>query len=792
MENRIYLKIRARILTNFFIAAFLTGIVGIVAVWFLIKYGTGAQGGVLLSTITPMAAVSAAAVIVTVILGFSAARSISQSIKSEMLSGENAYFSASGAVGSKSPDTENVTDQNGSTSLDREETIREILNETQKVAEAVEDGNLQYRIAAEGWNDEIRGIADNLNRVMEAAAEPVLLTTVCLDRISSGDLPNKITASAEGRWNSLYAGVNSCVDSLNLLLEDGEQLSEEALKGNFEIGVDASRHEGSYGKMIRDIQNALASIVIPLHTAADRIGQIGNGVIPEKITAEYKGEFNDVKNSINACIDGLDAITVGSSILRQMSKNNYSMTMNGSYLGIYEKMKHSINNVIATVRDVIEVVTGVADGDLSKLHELKAVGRRSENDTLLPSLIRMLENVKQLVEETTLISDSAVAGRIGVRGDASKFKGEFRAAVEGINETLDAFGKPMAEVLGVLEQMAQGNLQVAVEGDYRGDHGLLKAALNETLWNLRAYLREISEVLAEISDCNLDLEITMVHKGDFTKIGDSLKSIIMTLNQVMGNFENAADQVSAGSRQVSDGSQFLAQGSTEQASSIQELSASVSEIAEQSKDNAVRAKEVYLLAKEARDGGGKAKETMLEMLQSMKEISDSSVNISKIIKVIDDIAFQTNILALNAAVEAARAGQHGKGFAVVAEEVRSLAARSAKAAEETTDLIEGSIRKVKGGTEITNEIAAVLTTISEGAVISTEKLSIIAKASEEQALGIAQINQGIDQISRVVQNNSATAEQSAAASEELSAQADLLKKMIGQFQRSKEMIYQLQ
>lgn len=120
-------------------------------------------------------------------------------------------------------------------------------------------------------------------------------------------------------------------------------------------------------------------------------------------------------------------------------------------------------------------------------------------------------------------------------------------------------------MLGVLEQMAQGNLQVEVEGNYRGDHGLLKAALNETLWNLRAYLREISEVLAQISDCNLDLEITMVHKGDFTEIGDSLKSIIMILNQVMGNFENAADQVSAGSRQVSDGSQFLAQGSTEQA-----------------------------------------------------------------------------------------------------------------------------------------------------------------------------------------------------------------------------------
>jgi len=664
------------------------------------------------------------------------------------------------------------------------DTLENLEAEAEYITASILEGNLDSRGNAEKFNGGYKAMIEGMNQTIDALVHPLVLSSEYIEKIGNGNIPSKITSDTKGDFKKIKDNINICIDSFNALVKDAEMLSSQTLNGELSFRADSAKHSGDYAKIIGGMNRTLDSVIKPLNVAAGHIEQIGKGEIPEKITEEYKGQFNVIKNSINSCIDGLDGLVEGKDVLKRMKDNDFSAKVKGNYLGIYAEMAESINMISDRILHIIDILSEISDGNLNELPRLKSTGKKCENDTLLPTIVTMMENIKDLVDETIMLSNAAVEGKLAARGEAEKFNGEYAKVIEGINKTLNAVIEPVSEASEVLQEMAKGNLHAAMEGNYRGDHAAIKNTMNETVNSIRSYMDEIANVLSEISSGNLDLTIKADYKGDYLEIKDSLNNIIRSLSQVMNNFENAAEQVSSGSRQVSDGSQTLAQGSTEQASSIQELTASISEIAEQSKDNAIKANEVYQLAKGARDGGAKGNLTMNEMLKSMEDINKSSENISKIIKVIDDIAFQTNILALNAAVEAARAGSHGKGFAVVAEEVRNLAARSAKAAEETTELIEGSIQKVQIGTKITNEIAAVLKEIADGAVLSTEKLSIISKASNEQASGIAQINQGIEQISRVIQSNSATAEQSAAASEELSGQAELLKEMVSKFKVS--------
>ncbi len=335
--------------------------------------------------------------------------------------------------------------------------------------------------------------------------------------------------------------------------------------------------------------------------------------------------------------------------------------------------------------------------------------------------------------------------------------------------------RPIVRLANIADGIALGDLGQEINVSRSDEIGDLARSFQNMVLGQKEKVR-LAEAIA-----NKDLTTDIEPASEKDSLGHALKSMIQNLREIIMQLSEATVQISSGSCQLSDSSQSLSQGSAEQASSVEEISSSMTEISSQTNSNAENAVQGNQFAKDARKASERGKEQVQEMILSMKEINSSSREISKIIKVIDDIAFQTNLLALNAAVEAARAGSHGKGFAVVAEEVRSLAGRSAKAAKETAELIEGSVKKAEGGAGIADKTAEALEEIANSAVKVADIVEEIAAASNEQSLGISQINEGISQVGDVIQQTTASAEETASISEELSGQAMELKGVISQF-----------
>lgn len=333
------------------------------------------------------------------------------------------------------------------------------------------------------------------------------------------------------------------------------------------------------------------------------------------------------------------------------------------------------------------------------------------------------------------------------------------------------------EIAGASKELSRGDVHVDLpkESSLREIDDLI-SAFNALAGNLKKQANALNEIAQG------DLRVDFEPASDVDVVGIALAKLIHDDNSVLNSIRNATNQISLGSSQIAAASQTLAQGSTEQASAIEQIAASITDIAGKTKNNAEQADEVNRIVIEAKDDVNSGNARMEEMLEAMTEINEASENIQKIIKVIDDIAFNTNILALNATVEAARAGEQGKGFAVVAEEVRNLAGRSAEASSQTAEMIEDSIAKVKRGGELAKQTEESLELISDIIERITNLSKDIAKASNDQASAAAQIDQALTQVSQVVQTNSATSQQCASASEELSGQARGLNQELEKFQ----------
>lgn len=339
------------------------------------------------------------------------------------------------------------------------------------------------------------------------------------------------------------------------------------------------------------------------------------------------------------------------------------------------------------------------------------------------------------------------------------------------------------EVSDAALKMAKGDFDVRINYVSRDEIGGLAEDMKSLSTRTKLIIDDIGYILGELErgDLTVSSKDASAYVGNYEKIIKSLRIFRQALNETMQKVTVSSDQVASGSEQVALGAQSLSQGATEQASSIEELAAEINIVSDIIKSNASKAVNASDNTGDAKDKLAAAKNEMDALADAIREMSASSENTKKIIKTIEDIAFQTNILALNAAVEAARAGSAGKGFAVVAEEVRNLAGKSAEAAKNTTTLIEGTVSAIERGRELAEKVVSDMEQTSE----ATQKVLAINKdiseSSNSAADSMAQISSSVEQISSVVQTNSATAEESAAASEELSGQSQILKELTAQF-----------
>lgn len=436
----------------------------------------------------------------------------------------------------------------------------------------------------------------------------------------------------------------------------------------------------------------------------------------------------------------------------------------------------------------VQMFTAAMEKDLNQAEEnLKNLQESAHSDAAKAAVASVTNNYNTFRQETVAALKAKQAGQVQSPEAQAAASAKF-AKLEG------DIAKQVEEIADMGYSSAQSRDKAATEEMNADVRNIILIALflmavssvTGFMFNqdVKKRLSQLGQSADRIAEGDLATEVVTSTGDELGDVAASFEIMRQRVHNVLLEINQGADQVAAGAHNVSDASVALSQGASQQAASVEQLSASIAEIASQTASNAQNAEKANDLTVGTKEKAQLGNEEMQEMLSAMEEINASSANISKIIKVIDEIAFQTNILALNAAVEAARAGQHGKGFAVVAEEVRNLAARSAKAAKETTDMIEGSMEKVETGREIAHKTAEALNAIVGDVSSVADIVANIAKASNEQKLALEQINQGVQQVSQVVQANSSTSEEAATASQNLNQQADIMRANVGKFRLS--------
>ena len=618
--------------------------------------------------------------------------------------------------------------------------IERLLQGIATLTTAAREGLLDERPDVERLPPELRPVLKGIEEMFQAFVVPLRLNRENVEKFAHGITPRRIEADLRGEFAAIKTGWNDLIGMVERRNADVEFLYRAAVEGRLEVRADTSGYEGYNGKMLEKINAILDALVTPLRVAAACVDCIAKGDIPEKISAECKGEFDILKHNLNVCIESVNRLVADTTALSSAAvSGNFDFRADpaqhtGDFRRVVQGVNDTIESIVVPFRVMTDYCERISHGEIPP-RRTKAV--QGDVVAMQASLNRCVDALGALVADVEALAQRALEGQLSARIDLARHEGAFHTALEGVNHTLDTNLAPIQEAIGVLQRLAKRDLRPRMAGAYKGDHVQMKDLVN-------AMASALHDALAQVAQ--------------------------------------SVDQVSSAATQIAASSQSVASGASEQASALQETTASFESISSATKQSAENAQQANRLAQTARAAAGDGSTAVEEMLGAMIRIKSSAEGTSQIIRDINDIAFQTNLLALNAAVEAARAGEAGRGFAVVAEEVRSLALRAKEAAAKTEELISQSVKEAAGGEVTAKHVVGRLSEIATDVSKVTDIVGEIAAAAREQAAGIEQVTHAVAEMDKVIQLNAASAEESSSAASELSGQAEELASMVAGFQ----------